>query len=202
MNKRIILLLWMLTFSITVSAKSMRLPIELLALESDVIAIGEIVSFTDSTYEFKVEDYIKGDADSIITVQLFHEWTCNRRYARVEKGQKIFLFLKIAKGQFEILNGSTGEIPIINNEIILNDYEENEHIDAQWHPYTMDLLQFKMGISGFIHCFKSVNCDECYTDTLFQLCDAKSIMSFKLANKFSGWLYERVEDEYKIYRMR
>jgi hypothetical protein len=198
--KNIILSFLLLTISTIASAKKMNLPIELVATQADIIVIGEIISAKDNSYDLKVIEHIKGDNDSIITVEQFKEWTCDIRYAKVEKGQKLFLFLKKINNKLEIINGSTGEIPITNNQVTLI-HEEFKHIDYESHPYTLDLSEFKVGIIKFINCFAMLrDCNSCYPDSLLQMCNDKELKIFIATNEFSKWIYKKVKGEYKIIK--
>jgi hypothetical protein len=178
----------------------MNLPIELVATQADIIVIGEIIAVKNNSYDIKVIEYIKGDKDSIITIQQFEEWTCDIRYAKVEKGQKLFLFLKKINNKLEIINGSTGEIPIINNQVILK-HEEFKHIDYESQPYTLDLSEFKIGIIKFIDCFAMLSdCNSCYPDSLLQKCNEKELNTYIALNEFAEWIYKKVRSEYKIIK--
>ncbi|WP_324678084.1 hypothetical protein [Hymenobacter sp. GOD-10R] len=115
MTLKLSLLSLLLAVSPFASAKKLELPIEVIASQADYIFIGEIASVQASTYQFYVAEYIKGGGSSSLTVQPFEEWTCDVRYAKVAKGQRLVLFLQKNKGMLELINGSSGELPIINN---------------------------------------------------------------------------------------
>ncbi len=90
----------------------------ILTSNSDLIVIGKIKDFNDKTYLFQPSEFIKGDSQSTITVEMFEEWSCDRRIKKPAIDQDLFLFLnKKEDGSYEILNGSTGEIFINRSEI-------------------------------------------------------------------------------------
>lgn len=85
---------------------------------SDLIVIGKIKDFTDKKYTFLPSEFIKGTSESTIKVEMFEEWSCDRRIKKPEIDQELFLFLnKKENGNYEILNGSNGEIFIDQSEI-------------------------------------------------------------------------------------
>lgn len=197
MFKRMLLLTILLPLSIVALAKKRILPIELVAAQAYIIVTGEIIAVGSDTYDLKVSEYIKGDKGNVITVQQFEQWICDTRYAPVAKGQKLILFLQMDHGNFIIINGSTGEIPIKNNRVILQ-YEEYKHIPYQLH-YELDLTEFKEGIKKFLQCFDIMQqCKDCSTDTLVRKCSDTEINKFIGASRFTAWLYNKIKSGYKI----
>ena len=199
-NKYLILLFFLLAMSTITYSKKNILPIEIVAIQADKIVIGEIISVKNNSYNLKVTENIKGGNESLIIVQKFEEWTCDIRYAEVEIGQKLFLFLKNIENKFEIINGSTGEIPIINNRITLQN-EEYKHIKYESHPYSIDLMEFKTGIIKFINCFAmSGKSDTYYPDSLLQKCNDEEFKLLYFTNKFCGWICFKVKTKYVIIK--
>lgn len=87
--------------------------------KADLIVEGKIsdVSFSVYEYNFNVTEYIKGESQEEIIINMWKEWSCDKRIKRAEKGQKLLLFLtKRSNGEYEIINGSTGELFITEND--------------------------------------------------------------------------------------
>ena len=181
--------------SLTAAGKKFVFPIEVVAGVADLIVIGEITQIAKATYEFNVTETIKGEQYDVISVEKFVEWECDERFAKHELGQRLFLFLKRSLNTWTIINGSTGEIPIINGELTLIN-EEYKHVDYQYHPYKLKLTEFTDGIKRFVKCFKFMGEYELLEDKpkFKQLCQEERVKIFTNTNKFTIWLYERLKD--------
>lgn len=177
-----------LIYALSASADKNVMPIERVALEADIIVIGKIISVGKETYQFKVTEFIKGAGDSILTVQQFREWICDMRYASVAKGQHLFLFLEKLNGKFTLVNASTGEIPILNDSITLNNEINGHSTNYQAINYSTKLSEFKDGIKSFINCFKAP--DDAYLKhiQLIQKCTKQQLNAFINKNNFTSWL--------------
>ncbi len=175
----------------TLFAKKENLPIELLALQADIIAVGEIVEVGIKTYSFKINEYIKGSSDTIIVVQQFEEWICDKRYAEAEKGQELILFLRKSENKYLLINASTGEIPILDQNITLKS-EGYSYGDYKKFPYTMPAAEFISGIKELLTCYEMpVKCFDCYPDTLIQICTDKYLLEFIKYLTFTTWIYKK-----------
>ncbi len=189
--KHLFLIVLFLATSTIVSAKKMITPIELVALQADLIVVGEIINVNSNSYQFKVTNQIKGESTSQLTVQKFTEWECDVRFDKVKIGQKLFLFLKKKNKKFELINGNTGEIPIIDNQLILNHQVEKE--------FKIDLLEFQTAIKKFSECFMIENCISCeLVETISQRCSDEIIIKNALDYSFFNWLYNRVKENYTL----
>ncbi len=114
-----ILLFLGLTSNSTVKKRILSYPVVISG--ADLIVEGEIsnVSFFVYEYDFKITEYIKGKAEQEITINMWKEWTCDKRIKRPIKGQRLLLFLtKRDNGEYEVINGSTGELFINENDSI------------------------------------------------------------------------------------
>jgi len=100
----------------------MVLPYSIVTSKADLIIEGEIGSIFDGKYDFTVSEFIKGNDDEVISVNKWEQWMCDTRQTEYKTGQKLILFLKKEKGQYEIINGSTGEL-IINDDGTILRYE-------------------------------------------------------------------------------
>ncbi|AUC77086.1 hypothetical protein [Olleya sp. Bg11-27] len=86
---------------------------------SELIVEGNIKSLSDSSFEFLVTDFIKGNEKMVIKVKKWREWQCDMRHAKYELGQRLILILtRNEDGIYEAMNGSTGELIINKDESI------------------------------------------------------------------------------------
>ncbi|WP_375437561.1 hypothetical protein [uncultured Hymenobacter sp.] len=201
MTLKIALLPLLLAVSPIASAKKAYMPLEAIASQADYIVIGEIVSADPTSYRFKVAEYIKGSGRQILTVQQFAEWTCDVRYAKAAKGQRLFLFLKKHHTALEIIDGSSGEMPIINHTVTLPYESYAYQYGKPFVPYSIALQEFKTGIKKLVSCFNipaDPNPFSTNSKAVVQLCGADEIKAFRSASKFTGWLYERIRTRYSI----
>ncbi|MFV8348031.1 hypothetical protein [Flavobacterium sp. ZB4P13] len=192
--KQIIIFLFIILFASKVEAKKMDYPIEVMAGISELIVIGEINIVKGNLYIFDIKETLKGKLYKSISVKLFKEWTCDTRFAKPKKGQKLCLFLKRGLSNWEIINGSTGELLISDNSITLGGYEEYKHIDYKFTPYCLSVEEFKNGIREFSKCYRFIG-EYDFMDKkahFEQICDNKQISKFKSINKFSAWLYKKM----------
>lgn len=177
---------------IKAEAKKFELPIEVIAGSAELIVIGEIDSVTDNSYTFKIFETLKGQSYGSISVNMFKEWTCDVRFDKPKKGQKLCLFLRKEFSNWEIINGSNGELPILNNSITLK-HEEYEHIKDKFTPYTISLIDFKIGIKTFCNCYKFIGKYDSIEKGYFsQIGDDDKINKFKLINSFAAWLNKKM----------
>ena len=112
--------------------------------KSDLIVEGVIDGLEKTSYEFSVSDNIKGRSDKKISVKKWRQWVCDSRMAKYEEGQKLILFLtKDKNGEYRIINGSTGELIITEDDAVLR-------YDYQSLPKSKII---KLGIRKFLQCF-------------------------------------------------
>ncbi|RZK41102.1 MAG: hypothetical protein EOO90_12875 [Pedobacter sp.] len=190
--KHTILFLALFFSIIKVEAKKLEFPIEVIAGSADLIVIGEIDAVKDNSYTFKIFETLKGQSYESIAVNMFKEWTCDIRFDKPKKGQKLFLFLKKKLSNWEIINGSSGELPILNNSITLKN-EQYEYVRDKFTPYTISLVDFKIGIKSFCNCYKFVGSYASIEKWYFsQICEDDKINKFKLINNFSAWLNKKM----------
>lgn len=116
--------------------------------ESDLIVDGEIGTLTDSNYEFKISELIKGTEKKIIKVGIWEEWSCDTRLGKLIPKQRLILFLKKLKnGSYQVINGSTGELVVNQDRSIRRN---------MYHEYP-DVYSVKNGIKEFL---KSFDCQK------------------------------------------
>lgn len=177
---------------IKAEAKKLEFPIEVIAGSADLIVIGEIDAVKDNSYTFKIFETLKGQSYGSITVNMFKEWTCDIRFDKPKKGQKLCLFLKSEFSNWEIINGSNGELPILNNSITLK-HEKYENVNDKFTSYAIPLIDFKIGIKTFCESYKFIGeyvaIDKGYFS---KIGDDDKINKFKLINNFSAWLNKKM----------
>jgi len=204
MTLKLSLLSLLLAVATLASAKKMELSIEVIALQADYIVTGEITSVQAGSYQFHVADYIKGSGRSTLTVQQFDEWTCDVRYAKAAKGQRLFLFLQKHQGALELINGSSGELPIRNNQVTLKNEVYAYHPGQPFVPYSIALPEFTTGIKQLVRCFTIPAASNAHSSfaprTIVQVASDEEVTAFRATSKFSDWLYERVKMRYTIAR--
>jgi len=120
--KTLITLILFTSFSNINEFDKMVLPYSIVTSKADLIVEGQIDEIYDGKYDFRITDFIKGKDDTKITVNKWEQWMCDTRQIEYETGQKLILFLKKEKGQYQIINGSTGEL-IINDDGSIMRYE-------------------------------------------------------------------------------
>ena len=196
------LLTLLLAVATLASAKKLELPIEAIASQADYIVRGEIVSVHAGTYQFHVAEYVKGSGSPTVTVQQFEEWTCDVRYAKAAKGQRLVLFLQKHKGALELINGSSGELPILNNRVTLKNETYADQYGKPFVPYSIPLPEFTTGLRKFVHCFTipaDPNARFSFAPrAIVQVGSPEEVNAFRTTSKFTGWLYERIQTRYTI----
>lgn len=200
--KQTIVFLFITFFISKVEAKKMIYPIEVIAGSAELIVVGEIDSVKGNFYTFNISETLKGNPFNSISVEMFEEWECDKRFAKPEKGQKLCLFLKRGLTNWQIINGSTGELVISNNIITLGGYEEYKHIDYKFTPYQLSLEEFKNGIIEFCKCFIFIG-EYNFSDEkahFQQIVTDKQISEFKIISTFSSWLWEKMR-KYEVEKI-
>ena len=148
--RHFILLLVLLTESICLAkplVKKRVLPYYEVINQADLIVHGAIIKTASSSYDFKIKGYLKGKEALQIKVNQWKEWTCDKRNGKPYVGEELLLFLsRDAQGNYNIINGSTGELQIKNNGEV--------HSNMLWQIKKPKLVEVKLGIQYFLKCFK------------------------------------------------
>jgi len=203
--KSVFLILFIVFSVLKVEAKKDIFSTEIVIACSEIIVIGEIENVNQSTYTFRIDETLKGKTYKTITVEEFDEWTCDERFDKVKKGQKLCLFLKKGPTNWIIINGSTGELLISGDSITLGGYEEYEHIDFAFNPYRLLLTEFKKGIREFCKCYQFfVEYDSRNRIGKFhveQISTNSQIKNFIRISNFSEWLYNKMKRYYPMSKM-
>jgi hypothetical protein len=190
----IILLFTLLLCCESTFAKKIIYPIEIISNSSDFIVSGNIKSVTDTSYTFKVTNIIKGNCDSILTIQQFENWTCDSRFAKPKIGEELLLFLENNNGLLEIINGSTGERPINNNQVML--FESTIPYDYNSPIYTIDIAEFSIGIKFFLECYSFKYKENYLKNELYKKCTESEIKAKTQQNTFFDWLNKKIRNKY------
>lgn len=202
--KQTILLLFIIFSSLTVEAKKMDFPLEIIAGSADLIVIGEIDFVKNNTYTFKITETIKGQHYKTISVQSFEEWLCDPRFIKLQKGQKLFLFLKKELNNWTVINGSSGELEISDDLIYLEGpmppppFGHNKIIRD-----SASLIQFKNGIRDFCKCYQFIGKLEFRNGEygyFIQTCSDLQVSNFKSRSEFSEWLFKNMDGYYEIQK--
>lgn len=222
--KQAILLLFVIFYSFKIEAKKMDFPLEVVAGSADIIVIGEIFGVNSRSYTFKITETLKGQVYKIIAVKMFKEWTCDFRFGEPEIGQKLCLFLRKrenfiwentigSKGElqsrkivtdWEIINGSGGELQISDNLIYLGGDDSFRMVNHKLTRNSISLPQFRNGIRDFCKCYQFIgeygNWDKLPLGFV-QICSDLQITNFKNRSKFSVWLFKRMEFYHSIEKI-
>ncbi|MGQ7944831.1 hypothetical protein [Flavobacterium sp. WC2509] len=210
-----ILLLFLIFLSLNAEAKRRDFPFVAVAGSADLIVIGEIYGVKGRSYTFKITETLKGQVYKVISVKMFDEWTCDMRFDKPKIGQKLCLFLRKRenfswentfgrKGElqfrkivtdWEIINGSGGELQISNNLVHLGG-DASIMVNHKITSNSISLVQFKNGIRDFCKCYQFIgeygNWDKLPVGFI-QICSDLQITNFKNKSKFSRWLFESME---------
>lgn len=150
---------------------------------SDLIAVGEIEDIQENTFTFRISETLKGQVHASISVVKNDE--CER-YARYEKGQKLCLFLSKGLLSWNIIDGKTGERPILDKTVYLC-LDEN---------YKLPLDEFSEAIVSFCSTYKArvtMNGYSYRQKVYFtQEVSEEELNTFRNKNKFTRWLYKQL----------
>lgn len=193
--KRTIIFLFLLFFVSKVEAKKLNYPIEVIAGSAELIVLGEIEMVKGDIYIFNISETLKGEPINSVSVEMFKEWECDKRFVKPQKGQKLCLFLRRGLKGWKIINGSSGELIISNNMITLGSYEEFKHRDSQFTPYQLPLEEFRNGIVKFCKCFEFIGEYGFGNEKAHfkQIASDKQISKFKESSDFSSWILEKMK---------
>lgn len=164
-----------------------NLPYGVLISEADLIVEGRIANHNSNLYEFKVNEFIKGNSSPVINVEIWQEWNCDKRIKAIKKGQKLLLFLKKEKKSYKIINGSTGELFIL----------EDGSVEAFLKNDFPKIKEVKKGIKLFLKSYKykgklypGFN-EEYYFE---KLTDQSEINKMRQENEFMNFLVSEISD--------
>jgi hypothetical protein len=120
MKKVLLLLIFAVVTSFSLPRKIFY-PYAIAIFESELIIDGTISNVSPDEYEFEICDFVKGKSLSHVNIKIWEEWSCDGRVGKIEKGQRLLLFLKrddASNNCFHTFNGSTGELFVSNNESV------------------------------------------------------------------------------------
>jgi len=190
--KNLILLLIIFS-SFKVQAKKDIYLLTLIAARADLIVIGEIDIVKGGNYTFKIGETLRGQKFKTITVKMFKEWVCDPRWEKPKQGQKLCLFLNKGEKNWEIINGSSGEMFISGKLIYLGGEDSMKIVNNEITRNDMSLTEFKNAIKDFCRCYLFVgelghrNYDKPHY--ILQTCNDRQITVFEKRSKFSTKLF-------------
>jgi hypothetical protein len=181
----------------TTQAKKANCPFEVLVGRADMIVAGHISTVIgDSSYVFVVDQTVKGEIKKEIIVKVFANWTCDIRWKRPEAAQKLFLFLEKKGNLYKPIDGSDGEIFIVENKLrlfnIFNLMISRSFTEADT-PKLDDVI---VAVKNFMACYSFVRKNE-FSFAFRPVKNDDEIILFKKVNSFSIWLFDRVK-EYRV----
>ncbi|MFT7612430.1 MAG: hypothetical protein ACI9J3_001390 [Parvicellaceae bacterium] len=186
--KHLLSVIIILTVSLNSHAKKIHYPMEIVAGMADLIVVGKIENVGSGTYQFRISNTVKGQSLDLIKVQMFKEWTCDRRIKKAKEGQELFLFLTKKAGKFEIINGSTGEI-FIDNGLVKRAFKASQRTTEEWF---VAIKTFTISYQ-----FKGKDYEPLEENIFIQLRTDKEAKEVIGKSELTKWLFERVK-EYKI----
>lgn len=173
------------------SAKKFHYPFEILIGKADLIVTGHIVEVHDTTYKFCVSKILKGELVSDTLSIIAHKaWLCDPVLLAPTKKQIYCLMLKPSNNCWKILNGSTGELPVVEGKITLKYEYENGR------PYRVSLDEFEPVIRHFSECYKFVGIFEKLNQKPRFECICEKI---EILNPFAEWLYKQINQHEIIF---
>ncbi len=181
--KAIISIILFLGFTSNSTIKKRFLPYSLVIAKADLIVEGEISnnSFYVYEYEFKVTEFLKGKSEKIITVDMWREWTCDKRIESPKNGQKLILFLtKRENGDYKIIHGSTGELFI----------RDNDSVETYMNSELPKLDELKIGIKMFLKAFEYIKDDNDYFKRRIEKSEIDIMCS---ENEFFNYLTKKIK---------
>lgn len=194
---RLTLLIALLLTGSLCAAKKRQMRIEDVMLKADLIVVGEIVQVGDTTYVFHVLETIHGDTSlHMIDVDAWKEWTCDWRDFKVKKGQRLVLLLGKEGAHYRPINASTGEIPIVNDSIVLR---HEVRVPGEDHPYHLPLQEFTAGARTLRSCCRpsAASAEKYVPDRVNWSCTAEEVAAYAAREDFTGWIFRKVQ----VYRV-
>lgn len=175
-------------------AKKASYSFEALVGLADMIITGHISHVSgDSSYVFVIDQTIKGEIQKEVVVKVFTNWTCDIRWEKPQAGQKLFLFLLKKNDLYETIGGSDGEIFIVENKLRLsNNFNPmvSQYFPEANLPKLDDVI---VSIKNLMACY-SFSRKNNYSFIFSPIKNENEILTFKKANSFSIWLFDRVKE--------
>lgn len=150
---------------------------------SDLIVTGEVEDIQENTFTFRINQTLKGRVLSSITVLKNYE--CDR-YSMYSKGQRMCLFLRKGLMSWTIVDGNTGERPILDETVFLG-------VDGN---YKLSLREFSDGISEFCNTYTTRVTTNGYSFRqkvyFIQEVSEDQLNVYRNKNKFNRWLCSQI----------
>ncbi len=175
-------------------AKKASYSFEALVGLADMIVTGHISNVLgDSSYVFVIDQAVKGELKKEVIVKVFTNWTCDTRWKKPEAGQKLFLFLLKKNDLYETIGGSDGEIFIIENKLRLFNVFNPMITKGFTETNSPKLDDVIVSIKNLMACYSFSRIND-YSFIFSPIKNEHEILTFKKANSFSIWLFDRVKE--------
>jgi hypothetical protein len=91
-----------------------------LMLIADKVVYGWISCVDDNVIEVKIGESLDYNSETI-TIHKFREWSCGKRWAEYQVGEKSVFFLRaVEEGFYPMGGGNEGELPIQENKVYVH----------------------------------------------------------------------------------
>jgi hypothetical protein len=146
-----------------VQAFYMRIFLDELIGNSDLIITGKIIEVSERNFNFKIDQVVKGDVeDESLTIMKFMDWTCAKRWIPYEIDQELLLFIRIHRVPDTTIYtirgaGDEGEMPIQDQNVYVFYDDQSFPAHTIWgrtkYGYEFNLSDFISAIHEALVCF-------------------------------------------------
>lgn len=173
-----------------VDVRKNTLPYGIVISKADIIVEGTIIAKEKDSYQFKITEFVKGNATETINVEIWEEWNCDKRIKDLKRNQRLLLFLKNGKTNYNVINGSTGELFVL----------EDNSVKTFMKTDFPKIKELKKGVKLFLKAFEYhgklyPNLDEDYY--FKRLIEQSEIDKMAQENGFMKFLVSQIKN-YKI----
>lgn len=171
--KLFVCLLLFIAPTFNLNYKKMTIPYSIVISKADLIVDGTVSKVFKNSYEFTINQFVKGDSGSKINVSIWKEWLCDPRMEKLKAGQRLILFLeKTSDGNFNPINESTGELYVdkdnFTNIFIAKDFS-NATVLKKGVTMYLETYTYQQNLNGsFFYSQKSI----------FEICKMKENNKF------------------------
>lgn len=192
MKKLFVCLVIFLIPTLNYGFKKLVLPYSIVISKSELIVEGSISKVLNGRYEFTISQYIKGSSTPKIIVKVFEDWICDRRIKSPEVGQKLILFLEKKNNAYCIINDSTGELFVAEDNCV-STFMEDRFPKAE---------VLKKGISMFLETYTlHGDLNNRFSQNTYFQCN-KSIFEIYLMKKDNDFFRFLIDKELEYYTVK
>lgn len=159
--KFLVCLLLFIAPTLNLNYKKMTMPYSIVISKADLIVDGTVSKVFKNSYEFTINQFVKGKSVSKVNVTIWKEWLCDPRIGELKAGQRLILFLeKTSDGNFNPINESTGELYVdkdkFTNMFIAKDFS-NPAILKKGVAMYLETYTYQQSLNGsFFYSQKSI----------------------------------------------